>query len=130
MAPSQIKPNQGGLLPRGNANIAPSQIKPNIDLFLQGFFWLILKSVTALEELTHAKHQKPQNRGGMAICPSIYLSIYLSFIHSFLSISRSLSLSFYRLILDTIYQKKSCNLCTSLWLLFEGDHIDYCQPFS
>ena len=61
MAPSQIKPNQGGLLQRGNANIAPSQIKPNIDLFLQGFFWLILKSVTALEELTHAKHQKPQN---------------------------------------------------------------------
>ena len=38
MAPSQIKPNQGGLLQRGNAKIAPSQIKPNIDWFLQRFY--------------------------------------------------------------------------------------------
>ena len=36
MAPSQIKPDQGGLLQRGKAKMAPSQIKPNIRWFLQG----------------------------------------------------------------------------------------------
>ena len=69
MAPSQIKPDQGGLLQRGKAKMAPSQIKPNIRWFLQGSVFSFYIA------LPHLKNWHLQNSRNHKILFCLCLSI-------------------------------------------------------